>query len=69
MLNSYYLPYSDYYFHPKFTDTYGKDLGVMDHWIGVLGIGGNEVLVYDTTPKNVIEKVSMNDFKSFWLGI
>lgn len=64
----YYLPYSKYYYHPKFTEMYGQDLGVRDHWIGILGVGDEEVLVYDTTPKNVIKKIPLNDFNLFWLG-
>jgi hypothetical protein len=65
----YYLPYSSHYYHPNFIEIYeNQNIGVVDHWIGILGISDDELLVYETTPQNIVTKIPISDFVLFWLG-
>lgn len=64
----YHLPYSDNYHKSDFSETYGKELGLYDHAIGVCELDRDSVTVYDTTPIFCCKKVDIDDFRKFWHG-
>lgn len=68
---SYYLPYTDDYLNPKYIEKLTEPnsrLYLVDHWLGVHGIGEERVQVYDPVPARYQGSLSLKAFDDFWKG-
>ena len=66
---TYYLHQSGNYQNPQYIETYGQLFGVpANHWLMVIGLGGNSVLVYDPIPNQFRGKVPLDEFVRYWAG-
>jgi hypothetical protein len=65
----YYLPYTNDYQNPAYLDNYPHPIfGVADHWLTVVGITEEKVLVFDPVPNKFLGPISHDDFAGFWRG-
>ncbi|MEA5616263.1 hypothetical protein VB711_00195 [Cronbergia sp. UHCC 0137] len=70
---TYELPYSpDFqnpnYLQPRTTSTLGGDFQISDHYISVIGLGSDEVLLYDPIPNKFVATISLEALAKFWRG-
>ncbi|MBD2195431.1 MULTISPECIES: hypothetical protein [Calothrix] len=70
---TYELPYSpDFhnpnYLQPRNTSALGGNFQIADHYISVIGIGGDEVLLYDPIPNKFFGTISLESLAEFWRG-
>lgn len=70
---TYELPYSSDYHNPNYlkprnTSTLGGAFQIGDHYIAVIGIGSEEVLLYDPIPNKFIGTIPFETLAKFWRG-
>jgi hypothetical protein len=70
---TYELPYSpDFhnpnYLKPRTTSALGGDFQIADHYISVIGLGSDEVLLYDPIPNKFVGTISLEALAKFWRG-
>ena len=70
---TYELPYSpDFhnpnYLKPRTTSALGGDFQIADHFISVIGLGSDEVLLYDPVPNKFVGTISLEALAKFWRG-
>jgi hypothetical protein len=70
---TYELPYSpDFhnanYLKPPTTSALGGAFQITDHYITVIGIGSDEVMLYDPIPNKFVGTISLETLEKFWRG-
>ncbi|MFN6538689.1 MAG: hypothetical protein RM021_020380 [Nostoc sp. EkiNYC01] len=70
---TYELPYSpDFhnpnYLQPRTTSALGGDFQIADHYVCVIGLGSDEVLLYDPIPNKFLGTISLESLEKFWRG-
>lgn len=70
---TYELPYSPDFHNPNYlkppaTSALGGAFQIADHYISVMGLGSEEVLVYDPIPNKFVGTISLEAFAKFWRG-
>lgn len=70
---TYELPYSkDFhnsnYLNPPSTSSLGGDFIIKDHYLSVIGLGTDEVLLYDPIPNKFLNTISLEVLEKFWCG-
>lgn len=70
---TYELPYNtDFhnpnYFQPRNTSALGGDFRIADHYVCVIGLGTDEVLLYDPIPNKFFNTISLESLEKFWRG-
>ncbi|ALF52091.1 hypothetical protein ACX27_03275 [Nostoc piscinale CENA21] len=70
---TYELPYSpDFhnpnYLQPRTTSALGGDFQIADHYVCVIGLGSDEVLLYDPIPNKFFGNIPLESLEKFWRG-
>jgi hypothetical protein len=70
---TYELPHSPDFHNPNYLkppsmSAFGGDFIIADHYITVIGLGSDEVLLYDPTPNKFVGTISIEALEKFWCG-
>jgi hypothetical protein len=70
---TYELPHSPDFHNPNYlkpstNSIFGGSFMIGDHYITVIGIGAEEVFIYDPIPNNFLGTISLESLEKFWRG-
>ncbi|HLO88500.1 MAG TPA: hypothetical protein VK203_26320 [Nostocaceae cyanobacterium] len=70
---TYELPYSPDFHNPNYlkppaTSVLGGHFLIADHYISVIGLGADQVLLYDPIPNKFVGTISLEALAKFWRG-